>query len=186
MSRRQVNPLRALTSEEVEELSALSRATSAPAAWVERAKIILGVAQGMSYQEAAAQVGRKSGDAVSHLVARFNHEGVAAIVPRHGGGFKPQYGAAEKARIIQEFEREPILEQDGTATWSLTTLQRALRQAADGLPQVSTATILSVLHEAGYSWQRSRSWCPTGQALRKRKSGQVVVTDPDAEAKKSH
>lgn len=160
------------------------RATNAPVAWVERSKIILGVAQGMAYQQAAAQVGRKSGDAVSHLVARFNREGVAAVVPRHGGGFKWQYGV--KARILQEFEREPVLEQDGTATGSLTTLQRALRQAADGLPQVSTATILSVLYEAGYRWQRSRSWSQTGQAIRKRKSGKVVVTDPDGEAKKSH
>ena len=41
------------------------------------------------------------------------------------------------------------------------------------------------LREAGLSYQRSRSWCPTGAALRKRKSGTVVVTDPDAESKKS-
>src|SRR5436853_2591605 len=32
--------------------------------------------------------------------------------------------------------------------------QRALRSAADGLPKVSTFTILSTLHEAGYSVYR--------------------------------
>jgi hypothetical protein len=42
-----------------------------------------------------------------------------------------------------------------------------------------------VLHEAGLSYQRSRTWCPTGAALRKRKGGPAVVIDPDAEAKKS-
>ena len=68
--------------------------------------------------------------------------------------------------------------------WSLTTLQRALRAAEDGLPRVSTYTILNVLHEAGYSWQHNRSWSQTGQAVRKRKTGKVIVTDPDTEAKK--
>ena len=67
---------------------------------------------------------------------------------------------------------------------SLTTLQRALREAADGLPQVSTYTILNVLHEAGYSWQSNRSWSQTGQVVRQCTTGKVMVTDPDTEAKK--
>jgi hypothetical protein len=60
-----------------------------------------------------------------------------------------------------------------------------LRRAADGLPKVSTYTILSVLHEAGYTWQEDRSWCDTGKAIRVRKSGPVEVTDPDALGKKT-
>ena len=78
-----------------------------------------------------------------------------------------------------------VTEADGSGTWSLSTLRGALRQADDGLPEVSTYTIWKVLREAGFSWQRSRSWCETGRVKRKRKSGEVVeVTDPDAEAKK--
>lgn len=76
------------------------------------------------------------------------------------------------------------METDGTTQWSLTSLQKALRQAEDGLPEVSTETIGRVLHEAGYSWQADRSWCQTGQVERQRKSGLVIVTDPDVEAKK--
>ena len=91
----------------------------------------------------------------------------------------------EKKRILREFERLPQRETDGTATWSLQTVPRALRQAADGLPKVSTYTILAVLHEVGYSWQQSRSWCSTGQVIRKRKSGKITFTDPDAGAKKA-
>jgi hypothetical protein len=50
---------------------------------------------------------------------------------------------------------------------------------------VSTATILQVLWEAGYSWQRSRTWCATGTAQRKRQDGTVVtVNDPEAAPKK--
>jgi transposase len=185
MTRQRKDPLRDLTWEEKQDLESISRARSAPAEAVTRAKILLGVATGMTYQDAARSAGRKSGDAVSALVSRFNQEGLDALVARHGGGgFQQQYGLEERSRILREFQRQPELERDGTATWSLTTLQRALRQAEDGLPQVSTYTILKVLHEAGYTWQRDRSWSQTGQATRKRKQGTVVVTDPDTAAKK--
>jgi transposase len=96
-----------------------------------------------------------------------------------------QYGATERERILAEVRRTPDRERDGTATWSLSILQRALRQAPDGLPDVSTYTIWKVLHEAGLSWQKTRTWCETGTVKRKRRSGVVEVSDPDAEAKKS-
>src|SRR5919107_520651 len=41
------------------------------------------------------------------------------------------------------------------------------------------------LHEAGLSWQKSRTWCETGVSLRRRKDGLVRGSDPDAAAKKS-
>ena len=77
---------------------------------------------------------------------------------------------------------------DSSTSQSLTTLQRALRRAPDGLPWVSTHTIWCVVHEAGLSWQRDRSWCHTGLSKPRRKRGGVVfeveVEDPDAAAKK--
>ena len=42
-----------------------------------------------------------------------------------------------------------------------------------------------MLHDAGFGWGKDRSWCETGTAWRKRKSGTVRVTDPDATAKKT-
>jgi transposase len=91
----------------------------------------------------------------------------------------------ERERILAEFLRTPDAEKDGTKTWSLMTLERALRKAPDGLPEVSTATIRTVLQAAGYSWQKSRTWCQTGVVVRKRKRGKVIVTDPEAEGKKT-
>jgi len=143
------------------------------------------VAEHQSYTDAAHAAGRKSGDAVAKLVARFNHEGLAALQPRHGGGPAPRYTTPQRERILREFRRTPDREQDGTATWSLTTLQRALRRATDGLPKVSTYTICAVLHDAGYTWQQDRSWCPTGIAKRKRKGKIEIVQDVDAQAKKN-
>lgn len=185
MTRQKVDPLRTLTTEERDVLTHISRSASEPASHVARAKALLAVADGLNYQDAAQAAGRRAGDAVSHLVSRFNRAGLAALAPRHGGGTEPIYGSTERERILREARRTPDRERDGTATWSLTTLQRALRQAADGLPQVSTYTIWVVLHEAGFTWQSSQTWCETGKVKRKRKAGVVEVTDPDAEPKKS-
>ncbi len=186
MSRRQKNPLRALTTDERRWLQRIARSTSEPASHVARAKQLLAVADGCSYRDAAHAAGRKSGDAVAQLVARFNKEGLKVIESRRGGGPKPTYGAEARQRILREARRSPDPERDGTATWSLMLLRRALRQAPDGLPEVSTYTIRTVLQEAGLSWSRTRSWCETGTAKRKRKNGALVkVVDPDAEAKKS-
>jgi transposase len=181
---RQQDPLRALSDEERSVLRHVSRSSREPAVVVARAKALLAVAAGASYTEAAAAAGRRSGDAVAHLVARFNRGGLEALSPRHGGGPAARYTSVERDRILAEVRRVPQHEPDGTATWSLVTLQRALRRAPDGLAQVSTYTIWCVLHDAGWSWQRTRTWCETGTAVRRRKRGRVVVHDPDAEAKK--
>jgi transposase len=185
MPRRQKEPLRLLTPAEHARLTRLSRSQSEPAAPVARAKALLAVAGGQRFTDAARVAGRRSGDAVGQLVARFNRAGLEALQPSHGGGAAKAYGAHEQARILAEVRRVPDREVDGTATWSLTTLQRALRRAPDGLPGVSTYTIWCVLHEAGLTWQRDRSWCETGAALRKRKGGTLTVHDPDAVAKKT-
>ena len=184
MARRQKNPLRVLTDDERHWLIRIARSTSEPATHVVRAKQILAVADGLSFTQAATSSGRKSGDAVAHLIARFNAEGISAIERRKGGGPKPKYSVAQRERILAEARRSPDPEQDGTANWSLMTLRRALRKAPDGLPKVSTYTIRAVLLDAGFRWPRTRSWCETGRVIRKRKGGAVKVNDPEAEAKK--
>ena len=185
MTGRKKDPLRKLTEEERKWLERISRSQSEPASHVVRAKEIIAVANGYNYTEAAQQAGRKCGDPVSQLVERFNREGLAAIQPQHGGGPKPKYTAVERDRVLQKARCQPNAEKDGTNTWSLTTLQEALRKADDGLPEISTERIWVILQEAGFRWQKSRTWCETGQVARKRKRGVVLVTDPDAAQKKN-
>ena len=185
MTRRQKDPLRPLTEGERALLEQISRAQSEPASHVARARALLSVADGWTYTEAAQLVGRCCGDVVSQWVAKFNAEGLAALEPGHGGGPAVTYGVADKKRILAEARRTPDRERDGTAAWSLMTLRRALREAEDGLPNISTYTIWLVLREAGWSWQKDRSWCDTGTVKRKRKGKTVEVTDPDAIPKKT-
>jgi transposase len=185
MTRRKKEPLRQLGEEERNWLERISRSQSEPAAHVARAKEIMAVAEGHSYTEAAQKAGKKSGDAVAHLVAQFNQSGLPAIRITHTGGARIKYTAKEREQVLAEARRMPDPEKDGTKTWSLSTLQKALRKAPEGLPTISTERIRVILQEAGYRWQKSRSWCVTGQAARKRKRGVVTVLDPDNAQKKS-
>jgi transposase len=186
MSRCRSDPLRPLTDTERTELVHLSRSQSAPAGQVARARALLAVADGHRYDAAARLGGRHQGDTIARWVSRFNCEGLAGVVPHHGGGPRVRYGADQRQRILAELARTPDRERDGTATWSLTTLQAALRRADDGLSGVSTFTLWHTLRDAGLSWQKDRTWCVTGVAVRRRKKdGVVTVTDPDADAKKA-
>src|SRR5688500_1881055 len=186
MSRRKVDPLRPLTPAERATLAQVARPQAERADRVARAKALLAVADGATYTAAAAVAGRRSGDGVAQLVTRFTRCGLAALDRRSGGGPPVQYGPLERERILTEFRRPPDRELDGTATWSLSTLQRTLRRAPDGLPTVSTFTIFQTIHAAGYTVQADRTWCHTGTAQRKQQNGTVkTVTDPLATPKKS-
>ena len=76
MPRKQKQPLRPLTAEERTQLEQVARAA-----------------------------GRRSGDAVAHLVASFNAEGLAAVVPGHGRGPRPVYGPEQRERILAHARR---------------------------------------------------------------------------------
>jgi transposase len=177
MSRSASEPLRALTEEEQKKLQKVSRASSETRIRHQRAVALLAVSEGKSLSEAARLVGWKSHEPVTQVTRRFNSMGLGALSDLPRPGHHRRYGPAEHARILQEANRSPDRLEDATGTWSLTLLQRALRKADDGLPKVSTFTILHTLHEAGYTWQKNRTWCHTGRTLKKGKDGTVYQSD---------
>jgi transposase len=183
MAQPQKEPLRALSEQEKRELQRLVKASSERVDVMRRAKALLAVANGKPLTQAAHEAGLKSGKGVGQLVKRFNTHGLAALASAVGRGRKPTYTSEQHARMLAEVQREPDREQDQTATWSLLLLRTALRKEA--LPHVARETIRQVLHEAGYSYQRTRTWVRTAYALRVRKSGTVTTYDPgDARRKK--
>jgi Homeodomain-like domain len=177
-------PLRPLFPLEEQELARIVKASSERQDRVRRAQALLAVAAGHPFTAAATAAGFKSGDSIAHLVVRFNHQGLAALDIAAGRGRRARYDSAARTRIVQKVQTPPDRTQDGTATWSLTTLQRALRTTDPGLAELGATTIRRVLAAADYSYQRTRTWCPTGTAQRKRKTGVVTVVDPEAELKK--
>jgi|SRR5579859_2760740 len=177
MSRSASEPLRQVSEEERKELQRVSRASSERRIRHQRAVALLAVSEGKSLSEAARLAGWKGHDPVTKVTRRFNAIGVGALDDLPRPGPHRRYGSGEQARILQEANRPPDRLEDATATWSLTLLQRALRAASDGLPKVSTFTILHTLHEAGYRWQKNRTWCHTGRTLKKGKDGTVYQSE---------
>ena len=182
MATPQKEALRSLTDPERAALTRVAKASSERADRVRRAKALLAVADGQPFARAAQQVGFHSGTAVAEVVRRFNRLGLTALDIAAGRGRRPQYDVAARAQIIATAQRPPDRKTDGTATWSLSTLQRSLRRAA--FPSLGATTIRRMLEDAGSSYQRTRTWCPTGTAQRKRKAGVVTVVDPRTEEKR--
>ena len=182
MATPQKEPLRALTPEDQTVLERLARSSSERVDRVQRATAWLAVAQGQGFAPAARQAGLASGPTVAALVARIHRRGLAAVRIAAGRGRKPAYDRAARARIVAPAQRSPERKTDGTATWSLSTLERTLRREA--FPRLGATTIRRVLDAAGSSYQKTRTWCPTGTAERQRKSGTVRVTDPQTEDKR--
>ena len=182
MATPQKEVLRPVTAEEWAALERVARASSERVDRVRRALAVLAVAQGEPFARAAQQAGFKSGTTIADLVGRFNQHGLGALSIAAGRGRPPTYDPAARAHIVATAQRAPDRRTDGTATWSLSTLARTLRREA--FPRVGATTIRRVLQDAGSSYQQTRTWCPTGTAERKRKSGVVRVTDPETEAKR--
>lgn len=181
MGRPRKEELRDLKEEERRELQRVEKATSERVDAVKRAKALLLVAEGTTFSKASQEVGL-SGEAVAQLVRRFNQRGLAALEIAAGRGRKPTYTSEQRAQVMVEVQREPDRTKDQTATWSLLLLRNALRKGS--LPHISAETVRHILHEAGYTYQRTRTWVRTGYALRKRKSGTVTTYDPETPEKK--
>ena len=182
MATPQKDPLRAVTPAEQATLERLARSSSERVDRVRRATALLAVVQGHGFAAAARQAGFASSTTVAKLVARFNRHGLAAVSIAAGRGRKPTYDPPARGSIVATAQRPPDRKADGTATWSLSTLERTLRREA--FPRLGATTIRRVLEAAGSSYQQTRTWCPTGTAERKRKSGIVRVTDPQTEQKR--
>jgi transposase len=182
MATMQRERLRPLTIVEQGELERIVKASSERVDRVQRATALLAVAGRQTFAAAAEAAGYRSPQAVTYLVRRFNQVGLEALEIAAGRGRRPTYDAVARARIVATAQRSPDRKVDGTATWSLSTLERTLRR--EGLPRVGATTIRRVLHDAGSSYQRTRTWCPTGTAQRRRKSGVVRVVDPQTEEKR--
>jgi len=182
MAPRQQERLRAVTAAERAALVRVQQATSGRHDAVQRATALLAVAAGASFAAAARVAGYAGGSSVHALVKRFNTRGLGALTIAPGRGPKPTYDAATRAQVVALAQRPPDRKRDGTATWSLSTLARAVQREV--CPAPKTRTIAQILRDAGSSYQKTRTWCPTGTAERQRKDGVVRVVDPLTEEKR--
>jgi transposase len=150
---------------------------------VRRARALRAVADTGRFAPAARQAGLRSATAGADLVRRFNRQGVAALDIAVGRGRRPTYDQAARAPLVAVAQGQPRRREDQTATWSLRPLQRRWRR--EGRARIGARPIRRVLQDAGSSSPRPRTWCPTGTALRKRKSGPVQGRAPQTAEKRA-
>src|SRR3954453_16854845 len=116
--------LRPLTIAEQRELKRITKASSERVDRVTRATAVLAVAGGQSFSAAARAAGFPSPGAVTYLVRRFNQVGLGVLKIAAGRSRHPTYDAVARARIVAEAQRPRDRKDDGTATWSLSSMQR--------------------------------------------------------------
>lgn len=125
-----------MNGEQREELERWAQSRALPAGDVFRARIILCLAEGLSYREIERRLGA-SAPTVSKWKSRFEQCGMNGLQGRHQGSKPRTITGAVQARIIRRAQRKPA---DGSTHWSCrklaqelgigkSTVQRVLRQA---------------------------------------------------------
>jgi transposase len=112
----QVNP------EQRDELRERAQSRSSPAGEVFRARLILGLADGMSYREIERKLGA-SAPTVLKWKKRFEQQGVEGLQGRHKGSKPRQATPAVQARVIRRAQQKPG---DASTHWSCRKLAQDL------------------------------------------------------------
>jgi transposase len=131
-----VAPTLRLKKKQRHQLESLIRRQSAPAAEVLRARILLGLAAGESYQALSSRL-RTSSATIALWRSRFEEDGVPGLRSRHVGSEARVLTPALRAKIIRRALDKPG---DGSTHWSCRKLAADL--------QLGTTLVHRVLREA--------------------------------------
>jgi putative transposase len=125
-----------LSAEPRQELESWAQSRSLPAGEVFRARIILALADGLTYREIERELGA-SAFTVSKWKSRFEQDGMGGLQGRHRGSKPSRATPTVQARVIRRAQQKPS---DGSTHWSCrklaeelgvgkSTVQRILAQA---------------------------------------------------------
>ncbi|MGH9343051.1 MAG: IS630 family transposase [Terriglobia bacterium] len=134
-----------------------ARSRTLPAGEVFRARIILALADGLSYQQIGRNLGTRA-PRIARWRRRFEEDGMEGLAGRHKGSRPRVVTPAVQARIVRRTLRPPA---DGSTHWTCRKLARAMG--------VSKSTVQRI-------WRQAR--------LKPHRLGQYMASDdPDFEAK---
>jgi transposase len=128
--------LRELTENERAEITRWAHSRTLLASDVFRARLILALAQGMSYQQVVTALGTTK-PTIARWKMRFEQRGMEGLEPRHKGGRPRAATGAVQSRVARRVQQKPP---DGSTHWSCrklagdlgmshATVQRILAQA---------------------------------------------------------
>src|ERR1700745_729387 len=146
-----------LTAEQKQELQRWAQSRTLPAGDVFRARMLLALAEGITYREIARSM-KTSTPTVARWKMRFEREGMAGLQRRHRGS-KPRAATTPvPARGIRRVQHKPG---DGSTQWSCRKLANEL-----GLSKSTVQRILVQAQLQPHRWE-----------------GYLASNDPDFEAK---
>jgi len=111
-----------LTTEERRALVSLSRSRAAPAADVKRARLIMMLDEGLSWNAIGEQL-PCTPDYISRWKGRFERERLGGLYARHRGSAPAEDAARIEARVLAWTQKAP---NDGATHWSTRKLGEAL------------------------------------------------------------
>ena len=126
--------LLSLTSEQREELSRWAQSRSLPAGDVFRARLILALADGMSYR-AIKQKLNTNAPTIARWKQRFEAFGMDGLEPQHKGSKPRTATPAVQAKVCRKVQQKP---HDGSTHWSIRKLAAEM-----GVSKSSVHRILS-------------------------------------------
>jgi transposase len=146
-----------LTAEQKQELQRWAQSRTLPAGDVFRARLLLALAEGITYREIARSM-QTSTPTVARWKMRFEQDGMAGLEGRHRGSKPRAATPAVQARVIRRVQQKPG---DGSSHWSCRKLANEL-----GL---SKSTVQRILVQAQLKPHRLERY--------------LASDDPDFEAK---
>ena len=111
-----------ITDEQRSELSKWAQSRTLPAGDVFRARLILALAEGISYSK-IMQTLQTTAPTISRWKQRFEEQGMAGLDARHKGSQPRVATAAVQARIARKTQQKPS---DGSTHWSCRKMAEAL------------------------------------------------------------
>ena len=129
---RQNGDLLQLTEDQRTELSRWAQSRTLAAGDVFRARLILALADGWSYNQIKERL-RTTAPTISRWKQRFEQDGIAGLDPRHKGSQARVANAQVQARIARKTQQKPA---DGSTQWSCRKMAQALRVSKSTVQRV--------------------------------------------------
>jgi transposase len=147
--------LRPLTDEERDQLEQIKRSRKAEQRQVERARIILSLAEGGTPSEVAAEIGR-SEPTIYDRLHRFNEQGLGSLRDEQRSGRPMTYSEEERGRMVVTARTRPSVLALEYTHWTLDRLVEYVNQV-QGIP-ISRSQLGEILHLEGLKWYQEKTY----------------------------
>src|SRR5215204_2247349 len=143
------------TTEERQALEQLASSRTAQARLVERARILLAIAEGRGATEVARDLG-VSRPTVYTWIHRFNEHGLAGLADRPRSGRPHTYSADQRAEVVAAALTDPKELGLPFGCWTLDRLRDYLNEQK-GIP-IKRSRIDEILLAEGLRWRHQETW----------------------------